>query len=184
MFRRSQRSPRPRRRIPRGFLKEILQILPLVGLRVFEFPKAVPTPRATSAEALALTARSHQPDTIIVPAQEEGFGRVFLGENCWYAIRIAGGMIDKIKYIAAYQSRPVSAITHYAPVDRIEPYGDSGKYKVVFSGPASPIGPIPFGNAPSGAHAGTEVHDFGAAEVRQEADGPRRLGYGLSAPLS
>ena len=28
-------------------------------------------------------------DTIIVPAREEGFNRVFLGENAWYAIKIS-----------------------------------------------------------------------------------------------
>ena len=70
---------------------------------------------------------------------------MFLGEDCWHAIRISGGMLEKIKYIAAYQSQPVSAITHYAPVDRIEPYGEGGKYKLVFSMKAKPIGPIPFG---------------------------------------
>jgi hypothetical protein len=143
-----------------GFLKEILQILPLVGLRVFEFPKPVATPQAKSADTLRPSPAPSQPDTIVVPAQEEGFERVFLGENCWHAIRIAGGMLDKIKYIAAYQSRPVSAITHYAPVDRIEPYGDSGKYKVVFSEPAKRIDPIPFGDAPSGAMQGPRYTSF------------------------
>ena len=37
-------------------------------------------------------------DTIIVPAQEEGFNEVFIGENCWYAIRIGGGKLKDIKY--------------------------------------------------------------------------------------
>jgi hypothetical protein len=69
-------------------------------------------------------------------------------------------MLDKIKYIAAYQSRPVSAITHYAPVDRIEPYGDSGKYRAVFSEPAKRIKPIPFGDAPSGAMQGPRYTSF------------------------
>jgi hypothetical protein len=91
-----------------------------------------------------------EPDTIIVPAQQEGFTSVFLGENAWYAIRIAAGKIPKIKYIAAYQAQPVSAITYVAPVAKVEPYGDKGKYRVVFSEPAKPIGPIPFGDAPSG----------------------------------
>jgi hypothetical protein len=59
-------------------------------------------------------------------------------------------MLPKIKYIAAYQSQPVSATTHVAPIARIEPYGDSGKYKLVFSEPAKPITPIPFADAPSG----------------------------------
>jgi hypothetical protein len=37
------------------------------------------------------------------------------------AFASTSGMLDKINHIAAYQLRPVSAITHYAPVDRIEP---------------------------------------------------------------
>ena len=61
-------------------------------------------------------------------------------------------MLDKIKYIASYQSSPVSAITHYAPVEKIEPYGENNKYKVIFSQPAQLIeNPIPWGNATSGS---------------------------------
>jgi hypothetical protein len=143
-----------------AFLKEILQILPLVGLRAFEFPKAVATPKTSTIPPPPQTQSSRQPDTVIVPAQKDGFDKVFLGEDCWYAIRISGGMLDKIKYIAAYQTQPVSAITHYAPVDRIEPYGEGGKYKLVFSEKARPIGPIPFGDATQGAMQGPRYTTF------------------------
>ena len=51
-------------------------------------------------------------DTIVVPAREEGFNRVFLGENSWYEIKISSSMLSKIKYIAAYQTAPISAITY------------------------------------------------------------------------
>lgn len=133
----------------------MLQILPLVGLNAFETAKVVAAPMAHSVEAGAVVARPKgEPDTIIVPAQKDGFDRVFTGENAWYAIRIGGGMLPKIKYIAAYQTQPVSAVTHVAPVARIEPYGDGGKYKLIFSEPAKSIGPIPLGNAPSGAMQG------------------------------
>jgi len=142
-----------------AFLKEILQILPLVGLRAFEFPKAVATPQI-STSTTPQKQPSQQPDTIIVPAQKEGFEKVFLGEDCWYAVRISGGMLDKIKYLAAYQSQPVSAITHYAPVDRIEPYGEGGKYKLVFLFKAKAITPIPYGDAPSGAMQGPRYTTF------------------------
>jgi hypothetical protein len=134
-----------------AFLREMLQILPLVGLNAFEIPKAVAEPMAKSIDAVVPKALTSDIDTIVVPAQKDGFEQVFLGENAWRAIRISGGMIPKIKYIAAYQSQPVSAITHVAPVKLIEPYGDSGKYKLIFSEPAKPIGPIPFADAPSGA---------------------------------
>ena len=136
-----------------GFLKEILQILPLVGLRAFEKPEPVSRPEATTAEQIAPRS-GLKPDTIIVPAQKDGFEDVFLDKNEWYAIRISGGMINKIKFIAAYQSAPISAITHVAPVKQIEPYGETGKYKLVFSEPAQPIESIPYGDAPSGAMQG------------------------------
>jgi hypothetical protein len=151
-----------------AFLKDILQILPLVGLRAFEFPKAVGSPKnsapASSLSQLPQVASPPPPsqlyDTVIVPAQKDGFEKVFLGEDCWYAVRIGGGMLDKIKYIAAYRTQPISAITHYALVDRIEPYGEGGKYKLLFSEKAKAINPIPFGDAPGGAMQGLRYTTF------------------------
>ena len=82
-------------------------------------------------------------------------------------------MLPQIRYIAAHQSSPISAVTHYAPVKRIEPYGDEGKYRVVFAKPAKPIPtPIPLSDAAAGSMQGprytnlqkllsaTEVTDF------------------------
>ena len=143
----------PEKADTQAFLREMLQILPLVGLRVFEAPRAVAVPGASVA-IVPTTKQRGLRDTIVVPAQQEGFESVFLGQDCWYAVRIAGGMLDKIKYIAVYQTNPVSAITYYAPVSQIEPYGESGKYKLVFSGKAKPIGPITFGDAPAGSMQG------------------------------
>ncbi len=81
-------------------------------------------------------------DTVVVPAREEGFREVFVGENRWYAIRIHGTMRPQIKYIAAYRVAPVSAITHIAPVKSIEPWKDTGKFVVNFAEPAREISPI------------------------------------------
>lgn len=136
-----------------SFLKQVLQILPLVGLRALETRRAVAMPQAKIQLNGASTPKNKDSgiDTIIVPAQKEGFEQVFLGENCWHAIRISGGKLPKIKYIAVYQSQPISAITHYAPVERIEPYGENGKYRLIFSEKAKPIGPIPFDNATPGS---------------------------------
>lgn len=137
------------------FLKEIYQTLPLVGLRAFEIPEAVAKPLSHIPES------KKDQDTIVVPAQKEGFAKVFIGENSWYAVRIAGGKLDKIKFIAAYQTMPISAITHYAPVDHIEPYGEEGKYKLVFSEPAKALSnPIPFGDAPMGMMQGLHYTSF------------------------
>jgi hypothetical protein len=145
----------------RGFFGEMLRILPLVELRAFENAKpVVPSAMASLPPSLSKNGglgannTGDAVDTIVVPAKKEGFDRVFIGESCWYAIRISGAMLDKIKYIAAYQAQPISAITHLAPVKQIERYGESGKYRVIFSEPAKAIEPIPFADATSGSMQG------------------------------
>lgn len=146
-----------------GFFNEILQILPLVGLRAFE---PVRTIKVSANEKTNDVSKAKPPhwyrgeDTIIVPAQKEGFEETFLGEKSWYAIRISSRMLERIKYIAAYQTAPVSAITHYAEVDSIEPYGDSGKYKLVFKGNPIKIEQIPYADAPKGSMQGIRYTSF------------------------
>jgi len=137
-----------------SFLQEILRILPLLGVRVFEKPRQFTTTNSETSPVDRADSVVDQRDTVIVPAQEDGFQETFLGENCWYAIRISGGMLSQIKYIAAYRTAPMSAITHYAPVERIESYGDTGKYKLVFSAPAIEIPSIPFDGATPGCLQG------------------------------
>jgi hypothetical protein len=105
-----------------AFLKEILQIIPLVRLRAFEKPKAIVTNDTVKTTAVSNSGY----DTLVVPAVKEGFERVFIGENCWYSVRIAAGSTPKIEHIAVYQTAPVSAITHIAEVQSIEPYGETG----------------------------------------------------------
>lgn len=90
-------------------------------------------------------------DTIVVPANEEGFKEVFLGKNCWYAIRISSSMLDRIKYIAGYQTAPISAITYYGEVAKIEKYKETGKYIVYFKDKAKKIKPIKLSVSKKGA---------------------------------
>ena len=96
----------------------------------------------TITEAKKPKVKVEELDTIVVPANEEGFNEVFLGQNCWFAIRMSSSMIDRIKYIAGYQTAPISAITYYAEVSKIEKYRDTGKYIVYFRAKAERIGPI------------------------------------------
>jgi hypothetical protein len=128
-----------------AFLQEIYQILPLVDVRVFQTPKVIATPKTQSSSDTAFpnAAEPDDVDTIIVPARPDGFKEVFLGENRWRAVRISFGKLKKIRWIAGYQTAPVSAITHIAPVDHIEPYGDEKKYQLIFSEPAKEIPKIP-----------------------------------------
>ncbi|HUX59554.1 MAG TPA: hypothetical protein VMV77_21455 [Bacteroidales bacterium] len=78
-------------------------------------------------------------DTIVVPAQPEGFQSAFIETNAWWSIRISSSMLNRIKYIAAYQVAPISAITHLAEVAKIEKYKDTNKYIVYFKDPATEI---------------------------------------------
>ena len=81
-------------------------------------------------------------DTIVVPAREDGFESTFLGENRWWSIRMHASMIPKIKYIAAYQVAPISAITYIASVASIDQWKDTNKYVLNFVKPAEKIKPL------------------------------------------
>ena len=81
-------------------------------------------------------------DTVVVPARPGGFERTFLGEHRWHAIRVHASMRDHIKWIAAYQVAPTSAITHVPPVRSIEPWEDSGKVVIKFAEAAHQIDAI------------------------------------------
>jgi hypothetical protein len=93
-------------------------------------------------EQKGTTLKPEELNTVVVAAREEGFNEVFINENSWYAIRIHASMLDKLKYIAAYQVAPVSAITHYAEIASIEKWGDTNKYFLKFKESAKKIGPI------------------------------------------
>jgi hypothetical protein len=125
----------------RAFLNEMLRLMPIVGLNIFETPKA-PPPAALVAAGLAREPKDAK-DTIVVPAQREGFETAFIGANAWWAIRIAEKHRASLKRIAAYQVASIAAITHIAEIDHIETFGDAGKFKVVFKGPATPLESIP-----------------------------------------
>jgi hypothetical protein len=53
-------------------------------------------------------------------------------------IRIAEKHPASLKWIAAHQVAPIAAITDIAEIDHVETFGDAGKFKVVFKGPATP----------------------------------------------
>lgn len=82
-------------------------------------------------------------DTLVVPARPQGFNEVFLGQKMWGSVRLHKDKVGKIKYMAAYVTSPISAITHYAEVDRIEPASKKGRYNIYFNGPPIEIKKIP-----------------------------------------
>lgn len=123
------------------FLNEMMLILPMIGIKAFTTPKSPKLKDEVDPEVKVIdkpTSGSSW-DTIVIPAREDGFKRVFLGEDCWYAIRINAKEIKKFKYIVAYQVAPVSALTHIAEIKEIVPYQSSGKYLVRFKRKAEPL---------------------------------------------
>ena len=69
-----------------------------------------------------------------------------------------------------------SALTHYAPVDHVGPYGEGGKHKLVFSERAKEIPPIPFGDAAQGAMQGPRYTTFAKLMAGEETIGPHWKG--------
>ncbi len=70
-------------------------------------------------------------DTIVCPANKQGFKDVFLGEDRWYAIRMSPSIIPQIRYVAMYETAPVSAIRWIGIIKEIKPYKDTAKYEII-----------------------------------------------------
>jgi hypothetical protein len=130
-----------------GFPVEVLEFRTYAndeGKRIFEFEpfladvESIPESTAPSVQRRPISDL----DTVVVPAHDDGFESVFLGENRWYAVRIHPSMARQLKYIAVYRVLPTAAITHYAPIRSIEPWKDAGKVVVNFSEPAREVGPL------------------------------------------
>ena len=125
-----------------AFLVDMLLILPMLGINAF-------TPLTLNQRQEideSIKEESDPFDTLIVPAQEAGFQESFINNKCWYAVRINSKHKDKIKYIAAYRVKPISAITHIAEVAEILPYQNTGKYLLRFKEDAIPIKNVPRGS--------------------------------------
>ena len=101
-------------------------------------------------------------DTIIVPAEKEGFEKEFINNNRWYAVKIGINMLDKLKYIAVYQKSPVKAITYYAEIADIKLYQNTDKYIIYFKDNAKKLtNPIKLNpNNPSKAPQGRVYTSF------------------------
>lgn len=135
----------------RSFLNEMLRLMPVMGVHFFEPAKAIPQAHHAPSQPVDKGLA----EVMVVPAQPEGFERAYMGSNAWWAVRIAAKHRNNLKWVAAYQVSPIAAVTHIAEIDRIEPFGDEGKFKIYFKGPAEALAdPIPYGSAPPGSMQG------------------------------
>lgn len=81
-------------------------------------------------------------DTIVVPTTERSFQENAQRARRWSNLRIAKRFIPQIKHIAFYQRRPISAITHVAPVQSIERDPDTDRYAIYLQDTPRQIRPI------------------------------------------
>lgn len=93
-------------------------------------------------------------DTIVCAAFEDGFKHAYEENNAWWAIRLSQEAREKLKYLAIYEKAPISHIKHYAEIDKIELYENTGKYKLYLKNKKT-ISPIKLitkksGEAPQG----------------------------------
>ena len=88
-------------------------------------------------------------DTIVVPTPTDEFKRVFVGQGCWYPVMMAARKANQVKWVAAYETAPKSAITHIVRVGSVKPHPRGG-YKVMFDGAVKRIRPVPFGGVRGG----------------------------------
>ena len=118
-------------------------------------------PAVTRTNQELARAEVEPADTIIVPAKEETFYSVFLGELCWYPIRLGTERLKTIKWIAVYQTSPISAITHFAKIDRIVDYLETGRYKLIFNEPEEFEHPITIGDTSKQSFQGQRYTTLG-----------------------
>lgn len=83
-------------------------------------------------------------DSIVVPARLTGFNEVYLGENRWPNLKVDRRRLAYLKYIAFYQTTPVSAITHYSAIGELSSLDSVGRYDVTFLGSPNEIVPVRF----------------------------------------
>lgn len=110
-------------------------LLSALGFNVFEPVKDGISYIKLQTFAPTASVGPREYDTIVSPCSEDGFESAFVKENAWWAVRIGQSAIPKLKYIALYESAPISAIRAYAKITSIEPYPDHpGRYKINHDG--------------------------------------------------
>jgi len=88
-------------------------------------------------------------NTVVCAAFEDGFKHAYMENNAWWAIRLSQEARENLKYLAIYEKVPVAHISHYAEIDRIEPYKDTGKY-ILYLKNKKTVKPIKLGTGKKG----------------------------------
>jgi hypothetical protein len=115
------------------YFDDVTLLIKSLGYDVFESVKVPEV--STALESLPTIKEERLYDTIVCPGDTAGYQEAFVQENAWWAPRIGKDSLDKLKYIAIYETSPISAIRAYAHITKIEPIMDKpGKYKIFHDG--------------------------------------------------
>lgn len=96
-------------------------------------------------------------DTLIVPAHYgKNFEEMFLTEHQWRSVKVAEWRLKNLRYLGVYVGRPLSQITHYAPIKGFAPSEDDlKKYKFELGEPIELDNPITISkHSPTGLQRG------------------------------
>lgn len=88
-------------------------------------------------------------DTVVCAAFEDGFKHAYVENNAWWEIRLSQKAREHLKYLAIYEKSPIAHVSHYAEIDRIEPYKDTGKY-ILYLKNKKTVKPIKLGKVKKG----------------------------------
>ena len=83
-------------------------------------------------------------DTLVVPAHPKGFEEVYLEKRMWPNVKVDRKKIEQLQYLAVYQTRPISAITHFATVGKFELLEKKGRYNLFFNEEPTEISHVKF----------------------------------------
>lgn len=129
--------------VPHDYFDAAMERLRSRFLKQPVYGSIMPTPVAELPVVEEKIQQAATVDTIVVPANAQRAVTTFLSQGYWSAVRIHETMIPLLKYIAFYQTLPVSAVTHIAPIASIEPLMDTEKSIINFAGQAEEIRHIP-----------------------------------------
>ncbi len=117
------------------YFEDVKLLLSTLGFNVFDPIKVGANTTVLKTFAPSVTVAPRSFDTIVSPCSKDGFQNAFVKENAWWAVRIGESAIPKLKYVALYESAPISAIRAYAKITKIEAYPDKpGKYIIHHDG--------------------------------------------------
>lgn len=133
------------------FFDDVELLVSTLGFNLFE-PLKDETEDVVATEELKNISNNsdREYDTIVGPCKGEGRIKAFEEKNAWWAVRIGQSNIPKLKYVALYESAPISAIRYYAKITKIEPYeGKPGKYIIYHDGNIQKLeNPVVLGDTP------------------------------------